>query len=476
MSRRVFSAVLLAVFIILVAEGSATPAQSVQLDNPSGYTVQVAAFPNIEDAQRMIQQLHQSGEEPAWGEVEIPGRGRWIRILVGFYTTASAAFHHARDLAARGVIGNFLVKRGDEFKEFSKNTISGIFKKNPVNQGQPQIQQVAYHLAATEDRSGDSNSGKSDSADASTSSTPAASSLTSPSLTALNAVPVTTAISLPIGHSINAARLSVTLPTKPIPGTPPLLDPVSQGLLETVMHFGPTSGGLWVSGDVENAMARLRWILGADAAGVLRQDVAGHISIDDAELGKVCDASAVPAEQRGDEIATCIRGNEGLLLLLQVVYSTHRYLLHIGTTAPALAGAIHIDSAANYDWNYDSRINPRRPNLMKYGCELPPAGIDDLVAINPSAEWLNLDTGQPLSRGLVTFHELAEAYAKVDLGMEYLATKTLAGAHQMALAREQILKSERPKSGLITSEGRNRVFDSFLEFAKYESQNAGSGR
>src|SRR5581483_10997891 len=98
----------------------------------------------LEDAQRMIQQLHQSGEEPAWGEVEIPGHGRWIRILVGFYSTASAAFHHARELAARGVIGNFLVKRGDEFKEFSENAISSIFRKNPANQTQPGIEQVAF--------------------------------------------------------------------------------------------------------------------------------------------------------------------------------------------------------------------------------------------------------------------------------------------------------------------------------------------
>jgi hypothetical protein len=71
--------------------------------------------------------------------------------------------------------------------------------------------------------------------------------------------------------------------------------------------------------------------------------------------------------------------------------------------------------------------------------------VDDAVTVDPSAQWFDRKTGAgPVSRGAVAFHELAEAYAKIDRQMPYNYRGSSAGAHADACERERVLIGQRP--------------------------------
>ena len=84
---------------------------------------------------------------------------------------------------------------------------------------------------------------------------------------------------------------------------------------------------------------------------------------------------------------------------------------------------------------------------MKLDSERPPAGFDSLVAMNPVARWFNLNTSCWVHPAEIVFHELAEAYAKLEFGLDYLDQGSRLGAHAVALVREQRLRSQRPGRG-----------------------------
>jgi len=74
--------------------------------------------------------------------------------------------------------------------------------------------------------------------------------------------------------------------------------------------------------------------------------------------------------------------------------------------------------------------------------ETPRKGVADQVGFNPAdtrgvrQSLTNLQLAVPYT---VVFHELAEAYAKVDGGM-----KTYDDAHGAAMKREDVLRDQRP--------------------------------
>jgi hypothetical protein len=70
----------------------------------------------------------------------------------------------------------------------------------------------------------------------------------------------------------------------------------------------------------------------------------------------------------------------------------------------------------------------------------------------------------------VTFHELAEAYAKVALGLQYLAEGQNQGAHNQAIEREELLKLQRPLSDVVTTVGANRVLRSEEELRQFYAE------
>jgi hypothetical protein len=162
-----------------------------------------------------------------------------------------------------------------------------------------------------------------------------------------------------------------------------------------------------------------------------------------------------------------------LLLLVQLSQGKYRYRLHIARQAPTRGGEVEVTGGLNLDNNFDSRINPHRRSGNKMDNERPPDDFDSLVAINPSAIWFNQLTSQVVPSGHITFHEMAEAHAKLDLGLDYLSSSTGPGAHDVALLREERLKSQRPLSGVVVTLGSNRVLRSEEEAREFFSRPSG---
>ena len=217
------------------------------------------------------------------------------------------------------------------------------------------------------------------------------------------------------------------------------------------------TGGLWLSGDVTDALERVLWIVGPANAELVRLGGDGEVKLD---AGRLVRAARIEGSVCGEAptlLAAYISDNEGLLLLLQITRSLHRYLLHIGRRAPTGAGDVIVNSCLNLDNKFDSRVNPRRRNGMKLMTEQPPRGLDSVVAINPSTQWLNLMTNRMVPPGIITFHELAEAHARVEFGFDYLGQGSCPGAHDTELEREAKLFSQRPLSDTVITRGDNRI-------------------
>ena len=119
---------------------------------------------------------------------------------------------------------------------------------------------------------------------------------------------------------------------------------------------------------------------------------------------------------------------------MELTQGESRYLFHIGTTAPTLGGDIVVAGSLNLDNNFDSRINPYRRAGKKLSIERPPAGFDCMIALNPLARWFNLYAKELVQVGNITFHELAESYAKVETRYENLPKNKSHVAQNIAIA------------------------------------------
>jgi hypothetical protein len=140
--------------------------------------------------------------------------------------------------------------------------------------------------------------------------------------------------------------------------------------------------------------------------------------------------------------------NEGALLLDQLVGSAYTYNLNIGDALLTEGGAISMKDRAtmnldrNPDWRYGKGKSPQH---------LPRSGVDAQIGINPNLASFYHDTsGRRVLLSSVIFHELAEAYSKVDLGKQYHPLRpdgkpdATRGAHSDAVAREYRLRNQRP--------------------------------
>jgi hypothetical protein len=250
-------------------------------------------------------------------------------------------------------------------------------------------------------------------------------------------------------------------------GPIPQPNPAARAIYELTDRIpGADDGGLWLSGDVEEATDRLRWILGQQDSGLINSDSHGRVNLDLNLLARAAGA----VEQDGPEgwlkVGEYLSANEGLLLLAQLVSSQRRYCLHIGDAAPTAGGSVPIQGSVNLDNKFDSRINPYRKRGDKVPVELPPPGFDALIAMNPAALWFNLNVNEIVPVGEIMFHELAEARAKVDMGFDYLPVGPFPGAHGIALEREERLKAQRSGSYVVISAGQNILFRSQTELKR----------
>jgi hypothetical protein len=212
--------------------------------------------------------------------------------------------------------------------------------------------------------------------------------------------------------------------------------------------------------------------VGEENAELIQVDADGRVLLDRKLLATVS-GLVTPRADDPLKVASYISSNEGLMLVVQLAESRYRYCLHLGPYAPTYGRSVEIVGSVNLDNNFDSRINPYRKHGTKLDTERPPKGFDSLVALNPVARWFNLSANCWVPVSEVTFHELAEAYAKVEFDLDYLEQAGRQGAHAQALEREQLLKSQRPGAAIVLTLGANRVLKNEQEIRLFYAEQPG---
>lgn len=403
------------------------------------FTLQVASFPDPELANKFVVQLATAGEHPACATVELQGRGFWTRVFVGLFATADSARRYGDYLKARGIIAEFLVRKAE------------------------------LNLATRPRQVSPSTSSTSDSGSRTDSSSRALTSHRTDerivSSVKNEALPVLSAKSIALAPRIDTAHI-------PRPDPVTLAFRLVIGEVSSFEEAPRGQGGLWLTGDTAEGLSRLRWIAGEKNAGLIKLDDEGRVQLDRRLLARVAGLGAVRVEDPL-RVADYIASNEGLLLLVQLAEGGYRYLLHIGDQVRTRGKSIAISGSVNLDDNFDSRINPYRKLGKKMDEERPLEGFAAVVGLNPVAQWFNLSTHGWVPVGEITLHELAEAHAKVALGLDYLDQGSSAGAHALALERERRLKSQRPGADIVLTAGSNRVLRTQQEIRLFYAESAG---
>jgi RHS repeat-associated protein len=131
--------------------------------------------------------------------------------------------------------------------------------------------------------------------------------------------------------------------------------------------------------------------------------------------------------------------NEGASLVNDLVGSKNTYDFSVGPTIMTDKGPVRIDV-----------ISPPRgdmANLPTFGDQRkignPPAGVSDILDLyfnNPNITRASNTNLKVASEWTVAFHELAEAFEKIDGGKG----NSYAAGHDAALQREMILRDQRP--------------------------------
>ena len=419
----------------------------------AGFVIDIRS--RSQDPSRLIATLQHRGIELIGVTIDNRGAASSTHILVGRFGTADAAGRYGASLISRGIIETFLVTAMPGCSEVTRprRTSEGHLDSAPREISG--IGSSAKPVSYRDDRA-----------------------VTVPwDLTLKQRTPE------PPTHSISRRRRAIL---SLAPGLDPALiprpDPVSRALFELCANrpgnqtwpreckegsiSSSYDGGLWIEGDARAAISRLQWIVGRSDASVLEVSRDGRVGLNRQAILRSSRAERIKA---GADlvVADYIRSNEGLYLLTQLIASHHRYCLCVGPRMPTAGGEVPVSGTINLDNNFDSRINPYRKAGFKVPVETPPAGFDSMIGINPSAVWFNIRARRLVPDGMITFHELAEALAKIDFGLEYLPVGLTPGAHDIAMQRELKLSSQRAGDNAITTAGGNRVFadeKSLLEF------------
>ncbi len=208
---------------------------------------------------------------------------------------------------------------------------------------------------------------------------------------------------------------------------------------DTPGDSGPSRGLLEIEGDVDEAQKQLCELLGAG-------DCVSRIQYNPKTSAVTVDFTGIDRHSY-----------EGALLLGQVVNSEYVYNLTIGNQYRSAAGfrSLGGDTIVNNSNTFD----PPRFRFEKPASVRPPEGVDALIAIDPFNARYRDSEGRRVSLAALVFHELAEAYSKVDLQKPYidfeLGTMMIGkigmtpiafqrGAHNDAVQREIILRGQRP--------------------------------
>jgi hypothetical protein len=217
----------------------------------------------------------------------------------------------------------------------------------------------------------------------------------------------------------------------------PLVTARMTSLALALFYCGPAGPMLQIAGDVYEAQRRLCELLRASDCS---------ISYDPETTAITIDLNGIDPFQ-----------NEGALLLEQLVDSEHVYNLTLGNQYRTAAGLKFLGSTGTV--NNSNTFDPVRFRTAKPAGVRPPAGVDALIAIDPAnAKFLDSE-GRQVPLFSIVFHELAEAYSKVDLEKPYLDFELgkvgqgmivstpvgfQRGAHNDAVQREIHWRSQMP--------------------------------
>lgn len=455
---------------LLISFGaSSVPAQSEAA--ATYFTLQVASFPDTELANSFVIQLVREGEHPTCATIELQGRGYWTRVFLGLFPSAEAARRYGDNLKTRRTIVEFLIRKAElnEAVKRPRRVTPSDTASSPTSptstlqlngQNHPPTDLPILSSFDVHDDSSMRMRLKSRTVEASAACPPSVNH-------AESALPVIAR------KYAQYANLAPSVDTASIPRP----DPVALAFrlvvdMSSTASIPPGRGGLWLTGDSAEGLSRLRWIAGEENAGLITLDEGGRVQLDGRMLAKAAGLGPVRTEDPL-QVADYIVSNEGLLLLVQLVEGSHRYLLHIGNHVPTRGRNVEISGGINLDNNFDSRINPYRKHGKKLDEERPPEGFAAVIALNPVAQWFNLSTREWVQLGEITLHELAEAHAKVALGLDYLEQGSSPGAHSLALQRERRLKSQRPDEDIVLTAGSNRVLRTPREIRLFYAESAG---
>jgi len=239
--------------------------------------------------------------------------------------------------------------------------------------------------------------------------------------------------------SVYGRFLSVD-PVKVTPGR--MGDPQQLNLYGLVRNnplrfLDPDGETLEATGDIDAIIESLSSILGPNSAGRVQFDQK---------------TNTITVDLTGIDLSH----NEGASLLNNVVSSSSIYSLTVGNSIQTAGGSrplkgddsiLNLDNAA--DWRYG---NGKSPN------DLPAGKIADQIGINPK-DAVFRDQGHIVPLSSLIFHELAEAYAKIDEHKQYVNKDGSPGAHDEAAQREMTLRSQRPNMQLEGRAGAQLIRD-----------------
>ncbi len=184
----------------------------------------------------------------------------------------------------------------------------------------------------------------------------------------------------------------------------------------------PTGMILQLSGDAAAARADLCQIVGADNCSRISVDEkTGVVTFDTKDLD--------------------LGANAGAALVNDLAQSKSTYDFSEGPTVQTAGGTIKVDYIRNLPL-FGDQVSNRKCNCAADN-EKPKTGVDDQVAFNPNNPKITLTSfikSQLAVPYTVAFHELAEAYEKIDGGKG----GTYAAGHNAAIQREDKLRDQRP--------------------------------
>ena len=314
------------VLTAMLLAAAASPVSAKSQPDPL-FTLQVGSFSEKVQAERLAFELARAGESPVLDTVEIAGRGLWTRIFVGLFPDADTARQKGVTLLARGIIREFLIKTIDSTESLTRprRSVSGDWQ--PVRQHPI----VGLQAPSEEDKAGSGSPGYNRTTRFARSDKTPVSNGRGPSQKLFRDA---FRPSLPIAAA-NVPRLGQKIDTNLIPRP----DPVSLAfklVTGEARHDSGRSGrrgGLWVTGDTAEGLARLRWIAGEENSHAIKLDPDGRVRFDTALLAKAAGRGVTTVEDPLEAVEY-ISSNEGLLLLVQVSQGRSRYLLHMGRLTP----------------------------------------------------------------------------------------------------------------------------------------------